>query len=199
MFLLMGAFRLDLRGQPRAVPPPPTPRSAISRADSASRRSRACRRGSRRSRARRSRPAATFSDRRLSRDAALRLSEIVRDRRDRGPAGTLGAMAARRRPCSRSTASSPSRISASCFMAGIIPGPARRDHAHDHDQDPDDSCGRAICRRGRAAGLAGRGSRLWATCGRRCCLFAFVNRRPCYGGLFTPTEAGGMGAGRRVS
>ena len=51
--------------------------------------------------------------RRLSGDAPLRLSAILRHRRDRGRRHAW-ARCCRRPPCSRSTASSPSRISENC-------------------------------------------------------------------------------------
>ena len=78
------------------------------------------------------------------------------------------------------------------FMAGILPGPARDRDVHDDDRH----------HRPRPAGLPARrpaqragasGSRRCATCGRRSSLFVFVIGG-LYGGFFTPTEAGGVGA-----
>ena len=80
------------------------------------------------------------------------------------------------------------------FIAGILPGLlAIAMYMIDHRDH-----------RLRAAGLpAGRAKRAsWtraarrrcATCGRRCCCSCFVIGG-LYGGLFTPTEAGGVGAG----
>ena len=79
------------------------------------------------------------------------------------------------------------------FIAGIIPGLAGGVDAHDHDRDHRQRAAEVSCRPARAipgrSALAGLRD-VWATL----LLFVFVIGG-LYGGLFTPTEAGGMGAG----
>ena len=78
------------------------------------------------------------------------------------------------------------------FIAGIIPGIARRRDGHDHGRDHRQGAAEFLARRRRAIRWAERRAGLrdiWATL----LLFVFVIGG-LYGGLFTPTEAGGMGA-----
>ena len=79
------------------------------------------------------------------------------------------------------------------FIAGRAARPARDLHVHHDDHRSSGWCGRVSCRRAsaRPGGSASTSLReVWAPL----LLFVFVIGG-IYGGLFTPTEAGGMGAG----
>ena len=190
MFLLMGAFVVDLRHEPGAVPRRQHASSAIGAAASASPPSRPAA-ASPRSAARRSRPRRR-SRRRLSGNAPLRLSAILRHRRDRGRrhAGRDAAAVDRARglrhhhrsrtsaSCS-SPASCPGLLAMTMYMITIaLIGCVRPGFLPDG----------AAQHRGASA------SRRCATSGRRCCC-SCSSSAASTAACFTPTEAGGVGAG----
>ena len=129
--------------------------------------------------------------RRLSGDAALRLSARASPRGVIAAGGTLGVMIP------------PSTVFAvygliteqdvgKLFIAGVLPGSARGRDVHDHDRADRRRAARLSAEpgRGRWAGALSALRDVWATL----LLFAFVIGG-LYGGLFTATEAAGAGAG----
>ena len=189
MFLLMGAFVTRLRHEPRAV----SGRQYLARAPA--RRARLCNhpvlRRLRGDLGLVGRHGRDVLDGRLSGNAPLQLSAIVRLRRDRGRRLTRRDAAAVDRAW-RFTASSPSRISASCSLPGILPGLLAISMY----------ITTIVIIGWLRPGFLPSGPRatwkqrfeamreVWAPL----LLFVFVIGG-LYGGLFTPTEAGGMGAG----